>query len=90
VGAITGLLKRFDSEIVNGHIALRAESFAPIAGALRALNPYGKYRFNVEGKFHRKMPSPAETARFGIGLTLFFVHLLSEPQDLKFLQNKAS
>jgi Tn3 transposase DDE domain len=42
------------------------------------LNPYGKYRFNVDEEFHQRT-SPAEIARFRIGLTLFFVHLLSEP-----------
>jgi hypothetical protein len=36
------------------------------------INPYGKYRFNVEWEFNRKGPSPAETARFRGGLTLFF------------------
>jgi len=41
------------------------------------INPYGKYRFNVEGEFHRKGLRPLRQARFRTGLTLVFVQLLS-------------
>ena len=44
------------------------------------INPYGKYRFQRRRGIPPQTPSLAETARFQIGLALFFVHLLSEPQ----------
>jgi hypothetical protein len=37
--------------------------------------------FRVSTRIPPQRTSPAETARFRIGLALFFVHLLSQPQD---------
>jgi hypothetical protein len=44
------------------------------------INPYGKYRFNVEGEFHRKGLRPLRQPDFRISLALFFVQLLSQHQ----------
>jgi hypothetical protein len=69
----SGDKKRFESEIVNGHFGLRAESrqlqaegqhvddagVAHLSLARYAhLNPYGKYRFNVDQEFPAKDFAP--------------------------------
>jgi hypothetical protein len=77
----SGDKKRFESEIVNGHFGLRAESrqlqaegqHVDDAGVAHLspkryahLNPYGKYRFNVDEEFHRKGLRPLRLPDSGL------------------------
>ena len=50
----------------------------PLMKVITDDNPYGKYRFNVEGEFHRKGLRPLRQPDFRISLALFFVQSLSQ------------
>jgi hypothetical protein len=58
VGAITGILKTFRQR--NSQRTYRAKSgvFRRSPARYAHINPYGKYRFNVEAEFHRKSLRP--------------------------------